>query len=75
MATKKDQTDEEILKELHAEDNDSSNSDEDVGIDLAKMKAQSQKKASAEKDKKPSSDPISEEKKRHKENLMQDIYD
>ena len=41
MATKKDQTDEEILKELHAEDNDSSNSDEDVGIDLAKMKAQS----------------------------------
>lgn len=72
------QTKEDILKELHQEDNGSNESDEedlDLGIDKLKMA----QKDTPPKEKRDApvnrSDPISEEKKRHKENLMQDIYD
>lgn len=70
MATKKEQlSKEDILKELHdAQENDSNNSDEDLDLGLEQLKAQ--KKATL-----AASDPISEEKQRHQQNLMQDIYD
>ena len=50
---------EEILKELHKDDSDAS--DEDLQLPIVT----NQKKV----------DPLQEEKQRHKENLMQDIYD
>jgi hypothetical protein len=60
-----------ILKELHNSDSEGSD-DEDIGLDLAKMKKSPEAVKSAEK---PKENPLDEEEKRHKDNLMQDIYD
>ena len=61
-----------ILKELHNSDSEGSDDDEDLGLEIAKMKAKAP--VSPEKPK-PSENPLDEEEKRHKDNLMQDIYD
>ena len=43
MATKKDQTDEEILKELHGNDSSGSEEEEEA-IDISKIKSEAAKK-------------------------------
>ena len=60
-----------ILKELHQSDSEPSEDDDDadLGLELAKAKA------SKQSNEKKKEDPIDEEQKRHKENLMQDLYD
>jgi len=55
MTTTKDQSAEDILKQLGEDSDDSC--DEDVTPSV------------------PAKDPLAEEKKRHKDNLMQDLYD
>ena len=60
-----------ILKELHNSESEGSD-DEDIGLEIDKKKKALEVEKSAEK---KSENPLDEEQKRHKENLMQDIYD
>ena len=75
--SKEDEDRDAILKELH---NDDSNSSEDEDLNIANLKKQMtqkktpEKEASAEKGKEEEN-PLSDEQKRHKDNLMADIYD
>jgi len=66
----KDQSAEDILKDLHDNDGSDDDASDDEDIDLTKLKEQS--KAAKETTK---ADPLSEEKQRHKDTLMKDLYD
>lgn len=58
-----------ILKELHNSDSDGSDDEEDISLEIAKMKKKLPEKV--EKVEKTKSDnPLDEEQKRHKDNLM-----
>lgn len=58
-----------ILKELHKSDSEGSDDDEDIGLEIAKMKGKAKAPVSPEKPK-ASENPLDEEEKRHKDNLM-----
>ena len=84
MASKaaKDQSAEDILKQLHNEDEGSDSDGElDLGLGQAQPKAPAAGAATAssvvtgQAAQVPEVSPLTEEKERHKKNLMQDLYD
>ena len=70
--TSKNQSAEDILAQLHGNDDDSGDSDEDLDLGLDKLKTKSNQAANAgtSEAENPDVSPLTEEKERHKKNLM-----
>lgn len=75
----KEQSKEDILAQLHGNDdsNGDSDEDEDLNLDLNKLKIKNAaaKTGGSSESEKLDISPLTEEKERHKKNLMQDLYD